>query len=104
MARVRDGVFTTVVKEDGRVRVEAQSGKSMVDALAKAQEVVENSMEGENLVIIHAELNDVLKGKDQNLQRQRMGCGSSEKPLGVCMGPYAQSQRSGGNLVGLKGG
>ncbi|KAH8036039.1 hypothetical protein HPB51_016343 [Rhipicephalus microplus] len=27
-------------------------------------------MEGENLVIIHAGLNDVLKGKDQNLQRQ----------------------------------
>ncbi|XP_075729050.1 uncharacterized protein LOC142771466 [Rhipicephalus microplus] len=69
VARVRDGVFKTV-KEDGRVMMEAQSGKSMVDALAKAQEVVENSMEGENLVIIHAGLNDVLKGKDQNLQRQ----------------------------------
>ncbi|KAH7986693.1 hypothetical protein HPB52_024796 [Rhipicephalus sanguineus] len=27
-------------------------------------------MEGENLVIIHAGLNDVLKGKSQNLQRQ----------------------------------
>ncbi|XP_075740682.1 uncharacterized protein LOC142786870 [Rhipicephalus microplus] len=69
MDRVSDGVFKTV-KEDGRVRVEAQSGKSMVDALAKAQEVVENSMEGEDLVIIHAGLNDVLKGKDQNLQRK----------------------------------
>ncbi|XP_075737510.1 uncharacterized protein LOC142777105, partial [Rhipicephalus microplus] len=69
VARVRDGVFETV-KEDGRVRVEAQSGKSMVDALAKVQGVVYNSMEDENLVIIHAGLNDVLKGKDQNLQRQ----------------------------------
>nr|XP_037288254.1 uncharacterized protein LOC119181171 [Rhipicephalus microplus] len=69
VTKVRDGVFKTV-KEDGRVRVEAQSGKSMVDALAKAQEVVENSMEGENLVIIHTGLNDVLKGKDQNLQRK----------------------------------
>ncbi|XP_075721822.1 uncharacterized protein LOC142765136 [Rhipicephalus microplus] len=69
VARARDGVFETV-KEDGRDRGEAQSGKSMVDALAKAQEVVENSMEGENLVIIHAGLNNVLKGKDQNLQRK----------------------------------
>ncbi|XP_075737506.1 uncharacterized protein LOC142777093 [Rhipicephalus microplus] len=69
VARVRDGVFKTV-KEDGRVRVEAQSGKSIVDALAKAQEVVENSMEGEILVIIYAGLNNVLKGKDQNLQRK----------------------------------
>ncbi|KAH8039071.1 hypothetical protein HPB51_004996 [Rhipicephalus microplus] len=42
----------------------------MVDALAKVQEVVENSMEGENLVITNAGLNDVLKGEDQNLQRQ----------------------------------
>nr|XP_037270311.1 uncharacterized protein LOC119161913 [Rhipicephalus microplus] len=69
VARDRDGVLTTV-KEDGRVTVEAQSGKSMVDALANAQEVVEDSMEGENLVIIHAGLNDVLKGRDQNLHRQ----------------------------------
>ncbi|XP_075752653.1 uncharacterized protein LOC142818141 [Rhipicephalus microplus] len=69
VARVRDGVFKTV-KEDGRVRVEAESAKIMVDALAKAQEVVENSMEDENLVIKHAGLNNVLKGKDQNLQRK----------------------------------
>ncbi|XP_075739058.1 uncharacterized protein LOC142784523 [Rhipicephalus microplus] len=69
MARVRDGIFKTV-KEDGRVIVEAQSRKGMVDALAKAQEVVEDSIKGENLVFIHAGLNDVLKGKDQNLQRQ----------------------------------
>ncbi|XP_075752587.1 uncharacterized protein LOC142818119 [Rhipicephalus microplus] len=69
LVRVRDVVFKTV-KEDGKVRMEAQSGKSMVDALAKAQGVVENSMEGENLVIIHAGLNDVLKGQDQNLQRK----------------------------------
>nr|XP_037270506.1 sentrin-specific protease 1-like [Rhipicephalus microplus] len=69
VARVRNGVLTAV-KKDGKVRVEAQSMKSMVDALAKAQEVVDDSMKGENLTIIHAGLNDVLKGKDQNFQRQ----------------------------------
>ncbi|KAH7950860.1 hypothetical protein HPB52_002428 [Rhipicephalus sanguineus] len=69
VARVKQGVLTTV-KADRRVKVEAQSGKCMTDALAKAQEVVGDSMEGENLVIIHAGLNDVLKGKSQNLQRQ----------------------------------
>lgn len=69
VARVEQGVLTTV-KADRRVKVEAQSGKCMTDALAKAQEVVVDSMEGENLVIIHAGLNDVLKGKSQNLQRQ----------------------------------
>ncbi|KAH7976445.1 hypothetical protein HPB52_014298 [Rhipicephalus sanguineus] len=68
VARVEQGVLTTV-KADKRVKVEAQSGKCMTDALAKAQEVVGDSMEGENLVIIHAGLNDVLKGKSQNLQR-----------------------------------
>ncbi|KAH7952578.1 hypothetical protein HPB52_024176 [Rhipicephalus sanguineus] len=69
VARVEQGVLTTV-KADRRVKVEAQSGKCRTDALAKAQEVVGHSMEGENLVIIHAGLNDVLKGKSQNLQRQ----------------------------------
>ncbi|KAH7963624.1 hypothetical protein HPB52_022273 [Rhipicephalus sanguineus] len=68
-ARVKQGVLTTV-KADRRVKVEAQSGKCMTDALAKTQEVVGDNMEGENLVIIHAGLNDVLKGKSQNLQRQ----------------------------------
>ncbi|KAH7969950.1 hypothetical protein HPB52_023083 [Rhipicephalus sanguineus] len=69
VARVEQGVLTTV-KADRRVKVEAQSGKCMTDALAKAQELVGDSMEGENLVIIHAGLNDALKGKSQNLQRQ----------------------------------
>nr|XP_037270198.1 uncharacterized protein LOC119161787 [Rhipicephalus microplus] len=69
VARVRDGAFKTV-KDDGRVGVEAQSGKGMVKVLAKAQEFVEDSMEGENLVIILAGLNDMLKGKDQDRQRQ----------------------------------
>ncbi|KAH7968530.1 hypothetical protein HPB52_009344 [Rhipicephalus sanguineus] len=69
VARVEQGVLTTV-KADRRVKVEAQSGKCMTDALTKAQELVGDSMEGENLVIIHAGLNDVLKGKSQNLQRQ----------------------------------
>ncbi|KAH7969051.1 hypothetical protein HPB52_014074 [Rhipicephalus sanguineus] len=71
---VEEGVFTTV-KADRRVRVEAQSGKCMMDALAKAQVVVGDSMNGEYLVIIHAGLNDVLKGKNHSLQRQLEGGG-----------------------------
>lgn len=63
--RVEKGVFTTV-KADTWVRMQAQSGKCMMDALAKAQEVAVDSMEGEN-IIIHSGLNDVLKGKSQNL-------------------------------------
>ncbi|KAH7940020.1 hypothetical protein HPB52_020282 [Rhipicephalus sanguineus] len=58
VARVEEGVFTTV-KADRKVRVEAQSGKCMMDALAKAQEVVGDSIEGEDLVIIHPGLNDM---------------------------------------------
>ncbi|XP_037572575.2 uncharacterized protein LOC119455246 [Dermacentor silvarum] len=69
VARVEEGVLTTV-KADGRVKVEAQSGKCMVDAMAKAQTVVWGNLEHEHLVVIHAGLNDVLKGRSQNLNRQ----------------------------------
>ncbi|KAH7947769.1 hypothetical protein HPB52_015707 [Rhipicephalus sanguineus] len=69
LSRVGDTQRTGDQRADRRVKVEAQSGKCMTDASAKAQELVGDSMEGENLVI-HAGLNDVLKGKSQNLQRQ----------------------------------
>lgn len=48
----------------------AQSGKCMVDAMAKAKVEVWKNREGENLVFVHAGLNDVLKGRSQNLARQ----------------------------------
>ncbi|XP_037565746.2 uncharacterized protein LOC119445547 [Dermacentor silvarum] len=69
VARVEQGVLTKV-KADGRVRVEAQSGKCMVDALTKAQKAVWGNMEHENMVVIYAGLNDVLKGRSQNLKRR----------------------------------
>ncbi|KAG0445499.1 hypothetical protein HPB47_014513 [Ixodes persulcatus] len=58
------------VKGDKGVQVEAQPGMYMVDAIAKAEEVSRNNMEGENLVLINAGLNDVLNGKSQNLRKQ----------------------------------
>ncbi|KAG0418746.1 hypothetical protein HPB47_004620 [Ixodes persulcatus] len=42
----------------------------MVDAMAKAKEEVWENREGENLVVVYAGLNDVLKGRSQNLARQ----------------------------------
>ncbi|KAH6920237.1 hypothetical protein HPB50_028773 [Hyalomma asiaticum] len=84
VARVEEGVLARV-KADRRVRVEVQSGKCMVDAMAKACEVVGDHMEGENLVIIHAGLNDVLKGRSQNIQRQlEAGCENLGKSLRAC--------------------
>ncbi|CAN7978646.1 unnamed protein product [Ixodes persulcatus] len=69
ITRVREGLLDRV-KGDGRVNVVAQSGKCMVDAMAKAKDEVWENREGENLVVIHAGLNDVLKGRSQNLARQ----------------------------------
>lgn len=54
------------------MKVEAQSGKDMVEAMAKAQEVVGVNMENESIVIIHAGLSDVLKGRSQNLETERV--------------------------------
>lgn len=100
VARVEEGVLTTV-KADGRVRVEAQSGKCMVDAMAKAQKVVWDNMEHENLVVIHAGLNDVLKGRSQNLKRQlevglrKLREASAKVHVTICTIPEVQGQASG---------
>ncbi|KAH6920371.1 hypothetical protein HPB50_028638 [Hyalomma asiaticum] len=99
-ARVEEGVLAKV-KADRRVRVEAQSGKCMVDAMAKAREVVGDRMEGENLVIIHAGLNDVLKGRSQNIQRQleagvrKLREVSESVQITICAIPEVQGQSSG---------
>lgn len=69
VARVRGGLLARV-KGDKRVTVVAQPGKCMVDAMDKAKEELWGNMEGDNLVVVHAGLNDVLKGRSQNLGRQ----------------------------------
>ncbi|KAM7313278.1 hypothetical protein ISCGN_003153 [Ixodes scapularis] len=69
VARVRRGVHNRV-KGDQRVTVEVQPGKCMVDAMTAAREGVWDNREGRNLVIVHAGLNDVLKGRSQNLGKQ----------------------------------
>ncbi|KAM7304130.1 hypothetical protein ISCGN_014030 [Ixodes scapularis] len=66
VARIVEGVLGKV-KEDKRVRLEAQPGKYVVDAIAKAEEVLGDNMEDENLVLIHEGMNDVLNGRTQNL-------------------------------------
>ncbi|XP_077500050.1 uncharacterized protein LOC144110842 [Amblyomma americanum] len=99
VARVEGGVLTTV-KANRRVQVEAQSEKFMVDAMAKAQEVVGGSMDGEHLVVIHAGLNDVLKGRSQNLEKQlEVGMGrlreaSESAHVTICTIPEVQKQAS----------
>ncbi|KAH6936642.1 hypothetical protein HPB50_020366 [Hyalomma asiaticum] len=100
VARVEEGVLARV-KADRRVRVEAQSGKCMVDALAKAREVVGDRMEGENVVITHAGLNDVLKGRSQNIQRhlevgvRKLGEVSESVQITICTIPEVQGPPSG---------
>ncbi|KAM7290262.1 hypothetical protein ISCGN_026909 [Ixodes scapularis] len=69
VARVRRGVHNRV-KGDQRVTVKVQPGKCMVDAMTAAREGVWDNREGRNLVIVHAGLNDVLKGRSQNLGKQ----------------------------------
>ncbi|XP_077507387.1 uncharacterized protein LOC144118085 [Amblyomma americanum] len=99
VARV-EGVVLATVKADRRVQVEAQSGKCMVDAMAKAQEVVGGNMGGEHLVVIHAGLNDVLKGRSQNLEKQlkvgmhRLREDSERMHVTICTIPEVQRQAS----------
>lgn len=99
VARVKEGVLTTV-KADGRVRVEAQSGKCMVDAMAKAQKVVSDNLEHEHLVVIHAGLNDVLKGRSQNLNGQlevglrKLRETSAKVHVTICTIPHVRGQAS----------
>ncbi|XP_075533741.1 uncharacterized protein LOC142566746 [Dermacentor variabilis] len=68
MGRAEEGMMARV-KADGRVQVEVQAGKGMAEAMTKAWEVVGDSTEGDSLVIMHAGLNDVLKGRSQDLER-----------------------------------
>ncbi|KAG0424638.1 hypothetical protein HPB47_028145, partial [Ixodes persulcatus] len=97
VARIVEGVLGKV-KEDKRVRVEAQPGKYMVDAIAKAEEVLWDSMEGENLVLIHAGLNDVLNGRSQNLGKQieagldKLGAVSERVHVEICTIPRVRGQ------------
>ncbi|XP_077501564.1 uncharacterized protein LOC144112638 [Amblyomma americanum] len=97
VARVEGGVLTAV-KADRRVQVEAQSGKCMVDAMARAREVVVGSMDGEHLVVIHAGLNDVLQGRSQNLETQlevgmrRLREASESVHVTICTVPEVQRQ------------
>ncbi|XP_077490842.1 uncharacterized protein LOC144101553 [Amblyomma americanum] len=96
VARVDGGVLTTV-KADRSVQMEAQSGKCMVDAMAEAQEVVGGSMDGEHVVVIHAGLNDVLKGRSQNLEELEVGMrrlreSSESVHVTICRIPEVQRQ------------
>ena len=67
--RIKVGVLTRV-KGDKRVTVVAQPGKCMVDAMAEAKEFVWANREGRDLVVVHAGLNDVFRGRSQNLGHQ----------------------------------
>ncbi|KAM7313160.1 hypothetical protein ISCGN_003049 [Ixodes scapularis] len=88
------------VKEDKRVRVEAPPGKFLVDAIVKAENVFWDNMEGGDLVLIHAGLNEVLNGRSQNLGKQiEAGIGKlravSEKVhVEICTIPRVRGQSS----------
>lgn len=69
VARVKRGLMNRV-KGDQRVTVEVQPGKCMMEAMTTACEGIWDNQEGRNLVIVHAGLNDVLKGRSQNLGKQ----------------------------------
>ncbi|KAG0441014.1 hypothetical protein HPB47_016077 [Ixodes persulcatus] len=85
VARIVEGVLGKV-KGDKRVRVEAQPGKYMVDAIAKAEEVLWDTIEWENLVLIHAGFNDVLNGRSQHLGKQIQSNLGGEVPRVVICG------------------
>ncbi|XP_075545732.1 uncharacterized protein LOC142579425 [Dermacentor variabilis] len=85
------------VKADGRVQVEAQAGKGMAEAMTKAREVVGDSTEGD-LVIMHAGLNDVLKGRSQCLEKhtetglRKLREASGRVHVTICTIPEGQGQ------------
>lgn len=58
------------VKEDERVTVQAYPGACIGKVMEGAKNHLWDSMDGQNLVVIHAGLNDVLQGREQNLGRQ----------------------------------
>ncbi|CAN7945465.1 unnamed protein product, partial [Ixodes hexagonus] len=53
-----------------KVKVAAYPGKCMSEVVESAKELVWENQGGENLVIVHAGLNDVLRGRGHNLGRQ----------------------------------
>ncbi|CAN7948692.1 unnamed protein product, partial [Ixodes hexagonus] len=63
------GVRSRVGGEE-KVKVAAYPGKCMSEVVESAKELVWENQGGENLVIVHAGLNDVLRGRGQNLGRQ----------------------------------
>lgn len=69
VSRIKVGVLTRV-KKDERVTVVAQPGKCLVDAMAEAKEFAWGNREGRDLVVVHAGLNDVFRGRSQNLGHQ----------------------------------
>lgn len=56
----------TRVKENGRVNVLVPSEKCSVDAMVNAKKELQGNMEGENLLELHAGLNDLLKKGDRS--------------------------------------
>nr|XP_050029251.1 uncharacterized protein LOC126525267 [Dermacentor andersoni] len=86
------------VKADGRVQVEAQAGKGMAEAMTKAREVVGDRTESDSLVIMYAGLNDVLKGRSQDLERHietglsKLREASGRVHVTICTIPEAQGQ------------
>lgn len=53
-----------------RVKVVACPGKCMSEVMESTKEMVWENQRGENLVIVHAGLNDVLRGRGHNVGRQ----------------------------------
>ncbi|CAN7943472.1 unnamed protein product [Ixodes pacificus] len=65
------------VKEDERVTVQAYPGACIGKVMEGAKNHLWDSMDGQNLVVIHAGLNDVLQGREQNLGgKSKPGCGN----------------------------
>ncbi|XP_070380721.1 uncharacterized protein [Dermacentor albipictus] len=97
VGRAEQGVMARV-KVDGRVQVEVQAGKGMAEAMTKAREVVGVSTESDSLVIMHSGLNDVLKGRSQDLQRhietglRKLREASGRVHVTICTIPEVQGQ------------
>ncbi|XP_075534565.1 uncharacterized protein LOC142568563 [Dermacentor variabilis] len=97
VGRAEQGVMARV-KADGRVQVEAQAGKGMAEAVTKAREVVGDSTESDSLVFMHARLNDVLKGRSQDLERHienwlsKLREASGRAHVNICTIPEVQGQ------------
>ncbi|XP_070397528.1 uncharacterized protein [Dermacentor albipictus] len=97
VGRAEQGVMARV-KADGRVQVEVQAGKGMAEAMTKAREVVGVSTESDSLVIMHSGLNDVLKGRSQDLERHietglsKLREASGRVHVTICTIPEVQGQ------------